>query len=207
MTESMKQLALALRNRLSPTNKYRIDRQATFRSRANILSTTIRLEGVSELVLEEGVRLRKAELFVRGTNNLLVLRKGSAFSGRIELFGNNNVVTIGKETAINGALLVAHNGRKIEIGSGCLFSKGIELRTTDSHKIFDASGRRLNEDADIQVGDHVWLGDGVAVLKGVTIGAGSVVGMRSIVTKSLPPESLAAGVPARVVRSAVSWAE
>lgn len=207
MTETLKRLALALRNRLSPTNKYHIDRRAKFRSSANILSTTIRVEGASELVLEEGVRLRKAELFVRGTNNLLVLRKGSAFSGRIELFGDGNVVTIGRETAINGALLVAHNCRKIEIGSRCLFSGGIELRTTDSHKIVDAGGERLNADADIQVGDHVWLGHGVAVLKGVTIGAGSVVGMRSIVTKSLPPGSLAVGVPARVVRSGISWAE
>jgi len=144
-------------------------------------------------------------LLVLGANNLLHIGKDSRFSGRIELFGEGNIVAIGCDASICGTLLVAHNGRKIEIGDGCLFSQETELRTTDSHKVLDADGRRINADADISVGDRVWLGHGVVVLKGVTVGAGSVVGMRSIVTKSLPPSSLAVGVPARVVREAISW--
>jgi acetyltransferase-like isoleucine patch superfamily enzyme len=104
-------------------------------------------------------------------------------------------------------LLVAHNGRKIEIGNGCLFSHDVELRTTDSHKIFDAEGVRINEDADIVVERNVWLGRGVAVLKGTTIGEGCVLGTRSIVTKRIPPFSLAVGAPANVIRSGVTWQE
>jgi acetyltransferase-like isoleucine patch superfamily enzyme len=184
-----------------------VDRKAEFKSEANILRTKIDIKGASQVVLEQGVRLRNAELLILGGANSLVIEKGSHFSGRIELYGDGNTVRIGEGTSIRGALLVAHNGRKIEIGNGCLFSHDVELRTTDSHKIFDAKGARINEDADIVVEHNVWLGHGVAVLKGVAIGEGCIVGTRSIVTKHIPPFSLAVGAPANVIRSNVTWQE
>jgi acetyltransferase-like isoleucine patch superfamily enzyme len=207
MATDWKKWALRLRNRLSPTNSFHVDRRATFKSEANILRTRVDIKGASEVVLEEGVRLRNAELLIRGNANSCIIKKSSHFSGRIELYGDGNTVIIGDGTSIRGALLVAHNGRKIEIGNGCLFSHDVELRTTDSHKIFDAKGARINEDADIVVEHNVWLGHGVAVLKGVAIGEGCIIGTRSIVTKHIPPFSLAVGAPANVIRSNVTWQE
>jgi galactoside O-acetyltransferase len=52
----------------------------------------------------------------------------------------------------------------------------------------------------IVVEDFVWIGANVTVLPGVTISTGSVVGAGSVVTKDIPPHTLALGVPARVVR-------
>jgi acetyltransferase-like isoleucine patch superfamily enzyme len=49
--------------------------------------------------------------------------------------------------------------------------------------------------------DDCWLGSGVKVLDGVTIGKGSVIGAGSVVTKNIPPFSVAVGVPARVIKS------
>jgi acetyltransferase-like isoleucine patch superfamily enzyme len=49
--------------------------------------------------------------------------------------------------------------------------------------------------------DDCWLGDGVKVLDGVTIGRGSVIGAGAVVTKDIPPFSVAVGVPARVIKS------
>jgi acetyltransferase-like isoleucine patch superfamily enzyme len=53
----------------------------------------------------------------------------------------------------------------------------------------------------IVIEDDVWLGSGVVVVDGVTIGKGSVVGAGAVVNKSLPPYSVAVGVPARVVKN------
>jgi len=48
---------------------------------------------------------------------------------------------------------------------------------------------------------YCWLGHGVTVLDGVTIGKGSVIGAGAVVTKDIPPYSVALGVPAKVVKS------
>ena len=48
--------------------------------------------------------------------------------------------------------------------------------------------------------DEVWVGGGATILHGVTIGRGSVIGAGAVVTKSVPPYSVVAGNPARVIR-------
>jgi acetyltransferase-like isoleucine patch superfamily enzyme len=54
--------------------------------------------------------------------------------------------------------------------------------------------------APVEIGDFVWLGERVCVLKGVTVGAHSVIGAGSIVTRDVPPYTVAAGAPARAIR-------
>lgn len=58
-------------------------------------------------------------------------------------------------------------------------------------------------DAPIVVEDDVWLGHGVTVMAGVTIGHGSVIGAGAVVNKDIPPYSIAAGVPARVIKKRI----
>ncbi len=53
----------------------------------------------------------------------------------------------------------------------------------------------------ITIGDDVWIGGRVTITAGVTIGSGCVVGAGAVVTKDIPPNSVAVGVPARVVRT------
>jgi maltose O-acetyltransferase len=55
--------------------------------------------------------------------------------------------------------------------------------------------------APIILEENVWLGARVIVLRGVTIGAGSAIGAGSVVTRDIPPRSLAVGAPAKVIRS------
>lgn len=53
---------------------------------------------------------------------------------------------------------------------------------------------------EVVIGDDVWVGGGVIILGGVTIGDGCTIGAGSVVTKSIPPYSIALGSPARVIR-------
>lgn len=56
------------------------------------------------------------------------------------------------------------------------------------------------QSAPVTIEDDVWIGANCQILKGVTIGARSVIGAGSVVTKSIPPDCIAAGNPCRVVR-------
>ena len=57
----------------------------------------------------------------------------------------------------------------------------------------------------IVIEDNVWIGVNVLILKGVTIGHGSVIAAGSIVTRDIPCNCLAAGIPAKVIREKISW--
>ena len=57
----------------------------------------------------------------------------------------------------------------------------------------------------IVVGDNVWIGGRAIILKGVIIGDGAVVAAGAVVTRNVPPRTIVAGVPARVIRENVSW--
>ena len=60
--------------------------------------------------------------------------------------------------------------------------------------------RELTTDKSVIIGDNVWVGDNVVILPGVTIGSGCVIGANSVVSKSIPDNCIAVGVPARVIK-------
>lgn len=98
----------------------------------------------------------------------------------------------------------------VEIGNHVLF--GSKCYVTDhNHGIYSGDGtqsdpdippteRPLTSDKKVIIEDNVWLGDNVTVLPGVTIGKGSVIGSNAVVSKSIPPYSIAVGIPARVIK-------
>jgi acetyltransferase-like isoleucine patch superfamily enzyme len=109
----------------------------------------------------------------------------------------------------------------IRIGDGCFLGSGCELNALSSIVIgascLIASGTRFidhdhgielgtpmkhqpERSAEILVGSDVWFGVNCTILKGVTIGDGAIIAAGSVVTKSVPPLAIVAGVPARVLR-------
>jgi acetyltransferase-like isoleucine patch superfamily enzyme len=116
-------------------------------------------------------------------------------------------VGIGRQTAFNGTCWIQlHEPSAVDIGFGCLFGGDTNITTSDMHSIIDAeSGKRINPAGNVSIQDNVWIGARAFILKGVTIGAGSIVGLGSIVTTDVPPHSVVAGNPARVVRTGVTW--
>lgn len=119
--------------------------------------------------------------------------------------GCEGFISIGDNTTIGEASLHCSFG-SVEIGSDCLFSFNIFIRNEDGHHIFDiATGERLNPCGNIKIGNHCWIGYGCLLLKNIDIGNGSVIGGKSVVTKSVPCNVIAAGNPAKVVREGICW--
>ena len=127
----------------------------------------------------------------------------SLFPG-VKILGVNGDITIKGGTKINpGTKIISI--RKIEIGRNCMLAADISIRDNDGHKL-GSVGEELNfATEDVIIKDNVWIGQAVIILKGVTIGENSVIASGAVVTKSIPANSIAAGVPAKVIRDNVKW--
>ncbi|MER7723499.1 sugar O-acetyltransferase [Streptomyces sp. NPDC096323] len=88
----------------------------------------------------------------------------------------------------------------IRIGDGVMIAPSVTLTTTGHpvHPARRADFGRFSEP--IVIEDKVWIGSNVVILPGVRIGYGSVIGAGSVVSRSIPPMSVALGTPCRVVR-------
>jgi maltose O-acetyltransferase len=108
--------------------------------------------------------------------------------------------TIGARTFINFGCVIL-DGARVSIGSDVQIGPNVQILTA-THPLEPGPRRARFETAEpITIEDNVWLGGGVIVLPGVTIGRDSVVGAGAVVTKDIPPLTLAVGNPARVIRS------
>jgi len=111
-------------------------------------------------------------------------------------------IRIGAGTFLNiGVMVAAHE--LVEIGDHCMFANGCFV--TDAAHRFDDPDRPVTwqgftSKGPTRIGDNVWCGANVVVTSGVTIGERCVVGANSVVTRDLPPYSIAAGAPAAVVK-------
>lgn len=91
---------------------------------------------------------------------------------------------------------------RIEIGDGCQIGDGVAIYDSDFHEIDPLTrNQSTGPSAPVVIGNNVWLGSRVMILKGVSIGDNSVIGAMSLVTKSIPANCIAAGNPAKVLRS------
>lgn len=91
----------------------------------------------------------------------------------------------------------------ISIGKNCFFNKYVEFHTHDwvSHVFINSGREMINSSGSISIGDNVAFGRHVTVLKNVTIGDNCFIAAHSLVTKSIPSNSIAAGIPAKVIMS------
>ena len=182
------------------------------RSRAQLVLRAIREPRAAILAVRSIWRLRKCTRvgrLPRVLGRVHVLNWGRITVGdKLLLMGtlvpselvalDNGVVEIGDQVFINyGVSISAH--QFVRIGDRCQIGNWSMLMDNDFHRV--EAKDQAGQSAPIILEDDVWLGARVIVLKGVTIGQGSVVGAGSVVTRDIPPRSVAAGVPARVVRT------
>jgi acetyltransferase-like isoleucine patch superfamily enzyme len=118
-------------------------------------------------------------------------------------------ITIGDNVAVNDSVHIAATN-SVRIGSNVLMASKIYISDHNhgsyrgeeqSDPATPPTARPVTCDQEVVIEDNVWLGEFVSVLAGVTIGEGSIIGSNSVVSRSIPPHSIAAGSPARVIKA------
>jgi len=150
--------------------------------------------------------LRARWVFRGGT-----IGRGACATGHVQVV-NRGTLRIGRKVTFLGGMIptriAVHPGARVEIGDESLFNYGASIDVTHSlvvgkrcmfASMVRIGGPRESGSAAIVVGDNVWIAHGATVLPGVTIGDGSTVSAGSVVTRDVPPHSLALGNPARII--------
>jgi acetyltransferase-like isoleucine patch superfamily enzyme/acyl carrier protein len=118
-------------------------------------------------------------------------------------FVENPTLFIGDHTTISHGCSVTV-GREVSIGRHCLIASGVRIFDSPGHPT-DPVQRKLGKPPNpedvrsVTIGDNVWVGADSIIFPGVTIGEGSVAAMGSLVTSDVPPNTIVAGNPARVI--------
>ncbi len=107
-------------------------------------------------------------------------------------------LTIGADCSINYGVSIGCT-ELIRIGERCRLGPYVMIVDSAFHELLDRAKRPASQPVVIE--DDVWIGAKASIMPGVTIGRGSVVGTAAVVTKDVPPFSVVAGVPARIVKT------
>ena len=175
-------------------------RASGLRSRIQI-GSRLKVDGIPLLDIRSGAQLEIG-------NNVTLTSRNRGYHlnlhSSVKLFADQKgaVISIGNDTRIHGTCI--HARKEIVIGQRCLIAANCQIIDSNGHDICFSNVEERTKTKGIArsviIEDDVWLGTGVIVLPGVRIGKGSVVGAGSVVSRSIPPGSVAVGVPARVVK-------
>jgi acetyltransferase-like isoleucine patch superfamily enzyme len=134
-------------------------------------------------------------------NARLVLGRWSWIGHGCKIRIHEGEVRIGAKTVMGQECTISAYQR-VAIGHECVIADRVMLIDFDHGVVEVERPIRLQGiyKRNVQVGNNCWIGYGACILRGVTIGDNSIVGTSAVVTKSLPENAVAAGVPARVIR-------
>ena len=138
------------------------------------------------------IRAYLASKFIAYAGKNINIQKNAIFSSDLKIGDNSG---IGENSFVQPRVSI---GKNVMMGPECfIYTKNHETSRVDIPMINQGYG----EFRPVTIGDDVWIGSRVTILPGVTIGEGCVIGACAVVTKDVPPYSVAVGNPARVVKN------
>ncbi|WP_158414159.1 acyltransferase [Geobacter pickeringii] len=154
------------------------------------LQVPVRCDGYGKVIIGDGTAIGSRRAPKAGSGEVLIQARSEEAViriGRNVLFSNN----ISLISAV-----------EVTIGDDCLVGDNLLVMDTDFHGIHP-SERRISSGIakPVVVGKNVWFGSRVVVQKGVTIGDNCVIASQSVVTRNIPPNSIAGGNPAKMLKT------
>ncbi len=183
-------------------------RRVWYRARLGALGTDCHIDpGVNfqypgRIHLGDGVGIGRNATLRANTeaNPGIRLGKGVNINDAVVINANRGFVTLGERSWLGPFCLVYGNGG-VTIGRNVLVAGHTTINTV-SHAA-ERCDIPINDQPvltdPVVIEDDVWIGLNAVILQGVTLGQGAIIGAGAVVTKSIPPWSIAVGVPARVV--------
>jgi acetyltransferase-like isoleucine patch superfamily enzyme len=144
---------------------------------------------------------------IRPGLNLVVGPRGRVHIGSGCILDRQMTIEAHGDLVVGACTIFGHHctlasKQEIIIGEDCLIAEMVSIR--DHNHRFDRLDIPVREQgavtAPIYIGRNVWLASKVTVVKGVSIGDNAIVGANAVVTKDIPPNAIAVGIPARVIR-------
>ncbi len=164
----------------------------------------------NKIFIGEHARLRNVIIRIRGNNNNILISEKVVFNrtGMLWVEDDYCTISIGANTTFEDVHLAAtETNSKIFIGEDCMFAYDIDIRTGDSHSVYNIeTKKRINFAKSIIIANHVWVASHVTVLKGVEIASNNIIATRSLVTKSYTSQyTIIGGNPSKVIKEGVNW--
>lgn len=147
-----------------------------------------------------GKQNKSAELVVKKNASLEINDNFVFYSGACVSVEPNAHLKIGSGSMNRNGQIYCFDS--ITIGNGVKIAEDVIIRDSDNHEV---KSDTYHMTMPIVIGDHVWIGMRAVILKGVHIGNGAVVASGSVVTRDIPPNTLVAGVPARIIKHSLEW--
>lgn len=123
---------------------------------------------------------------------------------KLRTFSASAAIELAEGVQLNGTSITARSQR-IVIGRHTMIAPNCVITDSDFHAPWPRESRHVEpgfeRDAPVFIGDHVWIGMNAIVLKGVRIGDGALIAAGSVVTRDIPADCVAGGVPARVLKT------
>jgi acetyltransferase-like isoleucine patch superfamily enzyme len=169
----------------------------------------VRIHRPEDIQLGASVYLDHGVYLHGGTGGLTIGAGSFIMNGcRLHVFNYRDLtqagIRLGRRTFLGeGSTMRGQGG--IVVGDNVLFGPHTQVLAVD-HVFMNPEMPVMDQGITargIVIEDNCWIGAGATVLDGVTIGRGAVIGAGAVVTTSIPPHSLAVGVPARVIRDLI----
>lgn len=192
-----------------------------------LYNSSFGIKNIKLLILKS--RLKKKAIYVDNTtlfcnSSMIALKDGSTkndviIESKVDIFGrlvsSHHGKIIMHEYSKIGPNSTIISVNRVEIGRDTAIAAGVTIIDNNTHPINPEDRRKMRHsphgsdlrtekysaNAPIVIGQNVWIGTGSRICKGVTIGDNAIVAAMAVVTKDVPANSIAAGNPARIVKT------